>query len=219
MTLKEEQKRRRRHRSSSIRGGTSNVPGVDEQAIQKQHDDEFEERLLLLKAVEEKILPSNFGNQLYRICFLTPSDTSVYDIQIGSNNNSNNNDNGDVEDEDEYTRIAKLEKFFEGLADGTRRGSKTAVKCLIKCCQPQDPPSPEPSSSDNNMGPAPSNDFAYGTTSGMAYNNSNNQSTNSTTKTYIQPMEFVTIGYRIALAAAFLKATTTTSAGLSDDRC
>jgi hypothetical protein len=109
-----------------------------------------------------------------------------------------------------------LEKFFEGLADGTRRGSKTAVKCLIKCCQPRDPP-PEPSPDHT----VPSNnDFAYGT-SGIAYNNNNNnnnsQSTDSTTKTYIKPMEFVTLGYRIALAAAFLKATTTSTASCDDD--
>lgn len=147
-------------------------------------EEEKEELFVLLQAVEQKILPPNFGNRLYETCFLRPQDVSEYDSDslekaaaavAGSS------------EEDEYTRLAKLEAFFEGLSNGTRRGAKKTLKVLMACCKQHPAPISET--------PPMENDFSYG------------PSRSQSPKTVIDPLEFVNIGYRVALASAFLTAT------------
>lgn len=165
-----------------------NPPTPEEIAKQEQERASLlEERFYLLEAVERKILPPGFGNKLYQTCFVASS--SEYDEEpIPA-----------TVEEDEYTRMAKLEKFFEGLANGTRRDRKTVTSCLIKCCK-QHPPPAESSEASNNQF---ANDFAYG-----GYSASPTQTKNDN---FIDPMELVDIGYRLCLAAAFLKEASSTS--------
>jgi hypothetical protein len=159
---------------------------------------QLEERRLLMEVVEEKILPPEFGNTLYRQCFLRPGDKSEYDQDDHSNVVASSVPDDSI---DEYTRIARLEKFFEGLSDGTRRGSKASIQCMIRCCTPQEPPSKQ---DDANATPTVAPAYAYNN----VYGEENNAISSRDSKIYVRPLEFVTIGYRVGLAAAFLKATT-----------
>lgn len=157
----------------------------------------LQERLYLLEAVEKKILPRGFGNVLYSTCFTRSQDVSEYNEDSTHNQStSNNNTNTDNDVEDEYTRLARLEIFFEGLANGTRRDRKTVTKCLIKCCTQFSAPVDD--TDDTNDSTAAINDFAYGGNGTSNNNGKNNES-------YIKPMEFIDLGYRLSLAAAFLK--------------
>ena len=140
--------------------------------------EEREQVMVLLQAVEKTILPPGFGNRMYEQCFLRSNDPSEY---------SRDNVQKPPETVDEYTRMAKLEAFFEGLSNGTRRGGKKTLQVFLACCQPHPAP-PE----DNVTAATP--DFAYG-------------GANATPKTLIDPLEFVTMGYRVALASAFLSST------------
>lgn len=158
---------------------------------EEQRAARLEERFYLLEAVERKILPPGFGNKLYKACFLDTSKASEYDEQP---NNSSSMAEVEV---DEYSRMATLEKFFEGLANGTRRDRKTVTSCLIRCCKQHLAPK-DPDVSTNQFS-AP-NDFAYG---GGGY--SGYQSGGKSENSFIDPMELVDIGYRLCLAAAFLK--------------
>ena len=194
LALEEQQKRMKMMRASQRATSISMEFRTEVENPQQQ----LEERLILLKAVEQTILPPRFGNTLYQAIFLRDGDPSLYD----------ENDGGAAAslqvNDDEFTRKARLEKFFEGLSNGTRRGSKNAIQCMIQCCPARDAPNEESdASSSGGAAPppfsTPSNDFAYGgsTTTSAA-----------PTKRYISPMDFVTLGYRVGLAAAFLRATT-----------
>ena len=138
-----------------------------------------DERKMLLQAIEQKILPPKFGNRLYQVAFLRHSDTSEY--ADGTEGNAQQQ-----QELDEYARMARLEAFFEGVSNCSRRGAKATLKILVACCQPQ--------AIENNGQPTQSND-PFSTTK------SNSQMT-----TCIQPLELVDIGYRVALATAFLQA-------------
>ena len=161
----------------------------------------LEERLYLLEAVERKILPPGFGNTLYRTCFMISQDTSEYDKEdddTSTRKQSMTNNSND--DEDEYTRMARLEKFFEGLANGTRRDRKTVTKCLIRCCTQHPAPADNDDDDDGSPAAVDVSDFAYG---GNRTNNNDDDGKNN--KTYIEPMELINLGYRVCIAAAFLK--------------
>jgi hypothetical protein len=140
-----------------------------------------DERLVLLQAMEQKILPKGFGNRLYKTCFLVAKDLSEYE------NDEYKSTNGGSQQEqvfqDEYSRMARLEKFFDGLSNCGRRGTKETVFVLVECCQPQK---------------APETTITKSTQSAQG-------SQENTTK--IDPMELVDLGYRVALASAFLQAT------------
>ena len=174
------------------RSAAANPPSQDQIAKEEEFRASLlEERFYLLEAVERKILPSGFGNTLYRACFLGPSKLSEYDEQ-GTQPSIAGQLGGE---EDEFTRMAKLEKFFEGLANGTRRDRKTVTRCLINCCVQHPPPPGKTEASTNQFA---ANDFAYGG-GGHTSNETKNH------KTCIDPMELVDMGYRLCLAAAFLK--------------
>lgn len=157
---------------------------------------QLEERRILLQAVEQKILPRNFGNCLYQQCFLRPSDSSQYDEEKQA-----------VEDGvvDDFTRMARLEKFFEGLSNGTRRGAKSSIQCMIRCCTPCDPPAVQEISKLE----APPTFVPNGFSQNGAQSGTNTTVIPTADKRYIRPLEFVSLGYRVGLATAFLKATTT----------
>ena len=138
--------------SSNGRSQTgANGDGVNNADAQSVEDG----RRLLLQVVEQRILSSNFGNTWYKNCFLRPQDASKDPITIESSTEDN-------------TRLARLEAFFQGLCNASRRGSNASVKCLMECCT-------ERKETDNG--------------------------------TVVRPLELVTIGYRLALASAFLSAT------------
>ena len=80
-----------------------------------------EERLLLMKAVESKILPKGFGNRLEEVVFLRPQDTAQQS-------------KGNTEEQDDYTRLARLEKFFDGAATCSRRGGRATLGTVFQCC-------------------------------------------------------------------------------------
>jgi hypothetical protein len=139
-------------------------------ACQVVSPEDMDERHVLLQAVEQKILPANFGNILYQQAFLSSGDTSEYEGGPPTTT------------QDEYSRMTRLEAFFDGVSNCTRRGAKDALKVLIQCCEGQ---------------PAPASVTMTDPFGG-----------NSSSKTiYIKPMDLTTIGYRVALAAAFLQAT------------
>jgi hypothetical protein len=179
---------------------TTTSTTINETTVEKDEEAAIlEERLYLLEAVERKILPPGFGNTLYRTCFMISQDTSEYDKDDDNSTrkqsmtkNTNSND-----DEDEYTRMARLEKFFEGLANGTRRDRKTVTKCLIRCCTQH--PAPADDDEDGSTAAVDVSDFAYGG------NRTNNNDDGKNNKTYIEPMELINLGYRVCIAAAFLK--------------
>jgi hypothetical protein len=191
--------------------GSSSVmdPNTAQQHLQaeaQQIQNQLNERQLMLQIIETKILPEGFGNTLYRSCFIRPTiDVSMYDINTtvenaGVNATTTCIDNNSVDYEDEFTRLAKLETFFVGLSDTSRRGPKPALKCLIQCCTKHSHPENGDDGTSATTTPAAGagySDFAYGTaapTTAAAQSSS-----------LIDPLELVTLGYRIGLAAAFLK--------------
>ena len=142
-------------------------------------EEERDKLFVLLQVVESKILPPGFGNRLYQSCFLRSQDVPAYDKNDGKTT--------PMEEDDDYNRTAKLEAFFDGFSNCTRRGTKNTLKVLMACCKQHPAPADDETSNMENGG------FAY--------------STNGTKKTLIDPLEFVNIGYRVALASAFLKNT------------
>jgi hypothetical protein len=152
-------------------------------------DSSDEERLVLLQAVERKLLPLDFGNRLYQSAFLRPQDVSAYDSNAPSA----------PPPDDEYSRSAKLEAFFDGLSNCSRRGSKKTLKVLMDCCQQHEAPKLEPTTTTTSTTTLDFNNGGYAT----SHNN-----TAPTMTTLIEPLELVNIGYRVALASAFLSATT-----------
>ena len=77
-----------------------------------------EQQRMLMTIVEEKILPPGFGSRFERVAFIK------LEHAVESS----------AEEEDEYTRLAKLEKFFDGAANGGRRGGRAALGTLFQCC-------------------------------------------------------------------------------------
>ena len=140
--------RKPKKRSAEKGSPHSEYQMIDEE---KQRAILLEERFYLLEAVERKILPPGFGNKLYQRCFLGASKISEYE-------SSSKGAAEDVQRNDEYARIEKLEKFFEGLANGTRRDRKTVTRCLIKCCKQHPPPPSQDNEASNQQNPT--NDFA-----------------------------------------------------------
>lgn len=66
----------------------------------------------LLIMLEQDVLPAGFGSRLYETSFRDPGDGKP----------------------DEMGRRGQLEKFFDGLSNCTRRGSKASLKVLFAAC-------------------------------------------------------------------------------------
>jgi hypothetical protein len=90
--------------------------------------------------------------------------------------------------------LAKLEAFYDGLSNCSRRGAKKTLKVLMDCCEQHPAPEEEPATTPNG--------YANNTTQQQ-----HQQSPQTTKRTLIEPLELVNIGYRVALASAFLSAT------------
>mmetsp|Transcript_4991 Transcript_4991/g.14468 ORF Transcript_4991/g.14468 Transcript_4991/m.14468 type:complete len:570 (+) Transcript_4991:244-1953(+) len=137
-------------------------------------------------------------------------------VECGDDNDNDEGEDegdGDGDGEDEYARTAKLEAFFAGLANGTRRDRKTVTRCLIRCCKAHPPPVNEETGSGAGAPPPFATDFAYGGAGAGA----SSFGTSETEGVYIDPMELVDVGYRVCLAAAFLKEATGGNATGDDD--
>lgn len=153
-------------RAMSTNDRISFLTDIGVQSVSKEYR---EERMMLLQAVEHKILPRNFGNRLYETVFLKSKSHSEY---------ARNPSTASVHDQnDSYMQMVKLETFFEGLAQCTRRGNTKALSVLFQCCQPQQ-------STNNDNG-----DTAFGI---------------QESPVMVDPLELVTIGYRVGLASGFL---------------
>ena len=162
--------------------------GTSEQTNKRE-----EERLILMQAIEQKVLPKGFGNRWYETAFLRDGDISDYN-SLGDHNKEAEHDTfqvqSSIDSNYEYTRVAKLERFFEGLSNCGRRGANETLKVLIACCQPQPAPPEEVMSMET---PDSFSPHAAGTTK-------------QSKTVWIEPLEFVEMGYRVALATAFLQA-------------
>ncbi|CAJ1928148.1 unnamed protein product [Cylindrotheca closterium] len=142
---------------------------------------ELKERKLLIQALESKILPPSFGNRLFQTSFIGPQDLSDYNDDKPTSSVSNA-----TGEEDEFTHRANLEAFFSGAALCGRRGAAKTLQVLVEACEQH----PAPPSENGSV----SSPF---------------EATTSTREsTLIDPVELISMGYRVALASAFLSATT-----------
>lgn len=104
-------------------------------------EEERDERSLLIQVVEAKILPPGFGDKLYATAFLKQGETSIYEDQDRftnsdtADNESKTTAQSTTSEVDNYTRMVRLEQFFDGLSNCGRRGTKHAVKALVHCCE------------------------------------------------------------------------------------
>lgn len=157
----------------------SNTTTQDRGDASSNIQDLKKERETLLRVVESQILPLGFGNRLYRVAFVVPGD-SVYPYDEAALESSENNPSKSRPSSihvDEYTRRSRLEAFFQGLSNCSRRGAKTTLQVLFDCC--------------------------HGQTIGQANDAS---STSQSATRWIEALEFVALGYQLALASAFLLA-------------
>lgn len=98
-----------------------------------------DEKKGLLQVMEHNILPQGFGNGLYRNCFLPPKDNKpIYDHVDSTSNGATKSTavtsvvSTKEELVDEYTRVARLEKFFDGASNCSgRRGNRVALTELV----------------------------------------------------------------------------------------
>lgn len=77
-----------------------------------------EQQAILMSVVEEKILPPDFGKRLEEVAFI-----KLQRVMQPK-----------ADEEDEYTRLARLEQFFHGAANAGRRGGRAALGTLFQCC-------------------------------------------------------------------------------------
>lgn len=152
---------------------------------------EQEERMVLLQAVEHKILSPNFGNRLYETSFLPKGHVSEYQPTTNHDTSATTV----TVTPDEYTKRVQLEAFFDALSNSGRRGVQHSLKILFDCCQPQT--AKETPTTPSGGAPPPMN-FAYAGGGGA--------SSSTAPKRLVDPLELVTIGYRVGLASAFLSA-------------
>jgi hypothetical protein len=150
-------------------------------------------RYKALQFADETLLAPSFGNRWYQVAFLPPS---VEPIRDGSE------ERGFMpqqQQQPESDRV-KLEAFFDGLSNCTRRGYDKALRVLFDCCQVV-PQIQENNSLLSSNGDArtttasPASDIAYAT---------KYTPPPSSNQPLIDPVEFVTISYRVGVAANFL---------------
>jgi hypothetical protein len=79
-----------------------------------------EKRSIQMQIVESEILPAGFGEKLERVAFLRPADRKSSPAE--------------QQEEDEYTRMARLDTFFDGLANCGSRGGRAALGTLFQAC-------------------------------------------------------------------------------------
>ena len=151
-----------------------------------------------LQFAEERLLAPGFGNRWYQVSFLPPL---VETIQDGSGVRGSTSQSQQQPESDRHSERAKLAAFFDGLSNCSRRGYDKALRVLFDCCQvvPQTEENKPLSAAATNTTTSPISDFAYGSNAAV--------STPLSNQPLIDPMEFVTISYRVGLAANYLSLT------------
>ena len=92
-----------------------------------------EEKSILIQIVENKILPPGFGNKLEMTAFASHKNDADY---------SNTTIIPAAGNLDTYTRMVRIEKFFDGVSNCGRRGGREALAVLFACCaENHNPPS------------------------------------------------------------------------------
>ena len=89
-----------------------------------------EKRRAVLQIVEEHILGPKFGNFLYKAAFLVEGDVNVYE--------QDQNSTSQASLVDDFTRKGRLERFFDGVSNSTRRGAHASLKVLFETCRVQE---------------------------------------------------------------------------------
>mmetsp|Transcript_11333 Transcript_11333/g.14201 ORF Transcript_11333/g.14201 Transcript_11333/m.14201 type:complete len:738 (+) Transcript_11333:81-2294(+) len=107
--------------------------------VTKLKSDTFQQRKYLLQIVQKHILPTNFGAKLEQTIFAFTETDVVHNT--GNENAVHNNHTGhaNVADPNRHQNEhqlnkQRLEKFLQGLAEASRRGSRTALAVIYKCC-------------------------------------------------------------------------------------
>jgi hypothetical protein len=77
-----------------------------------------DERSALMSVVESRVLPEAFSEKL--------EDAAFFKLQEWKQALA-------LEEQDECARVARLEKFLDGVANGGRRGGRTALGTLFQC--------------------------------------------------------------------------------------
>ena len=107
----------------------------DNEEARLQREAQAEERRMLLKLVEEKILVSHAGNSLYQAACLVAGDEPLYTLKESSVSQPNGNGSAEPASTpplvDEYTRKARLEQMFTGFTRMGRKGAKAAMEVLF----------------------------------------------------------------------------------------
>jgi hypothetical protein len=88
-------------------------PGGEEDPDGSKLKELRDERSMLMSVVESKILPEAFSEKLEDVAFFRLNELN--------------------KEQDEYTRVARLEKFLDGVANGGRRGGRIALGTLFQC--------------------------------------------------------------------------------------
>jgi hypothetical protein len=125
-----------------------------------------------MRQIEEQLLPRHFSQMLYStsFCILAKNSNNVHSINPGP--------------VDEFTRMARMERFFEGLSNCTRRGSKAVLTTLFDALlySSMQPSSPTATKS-----------------------NEKEETNHTSSNQRVCAVQFVELGYRLALATAYLK--------------
>jgi TLD len=195
--------------------------------LARMSDDDFQnshlpalqqERRASLQLVEQRILPIDLGNRLYRAACVVPGDgaaVNLYDYDrndpvaatVAATGESSSSSDGTVSSMnqpvksssaeksaphlvDEYTRRARLTQLFEGFSNMGRRGAKATLQVMFQACRHQ---KQRQKRRNNNTV-----DYSYGSTSSSS-------AASSTTVTVVSALEMVDMGYRMALAAEYLQ--------------
>jgi hypothetical protein len=133
-------------------------------------DDDTIREYEAMRQIEEQILPIHFSQMLYSTSFCI----------LSNDNNGYLANPGPV---DEYTRTARMERFFDGLSNCTRRGSKAVLTTLF--------------------------DALYSIMQLSCPSESNSKKkedlNNTSSNKRVCAVQFVELGYRLALATVYLK--------------
>jgi TLD len=89
------------------------------QSINAATEKQIRRRERLLSFMESNILPKSFGETWFSAVLAPSGDVAAYN---------------DPSFCDEFTRKKRLESFFQGLSQSSRKGSASAVTCLFHCC-------------------------------------------------------------------------------------
>jgi len=94
-------------------------------------------RVALMSVIEGKILPKGFGRRFEEVAFLFPGDKVSRDLFLSESCDQKNfgqQSNGSGTVEDQEAAMKRLEYFFDGAAECSRRGARKSLSVIYKCC-------------------------------------------------------------------------------------